>query len=544
MKRGSTIGRLPSVAMAFACAAGLLLAACSGQPDADDKTLRIAFGSDNTTFVSLDPFQVWWIEHRIVLRNVAESLTDQDPTTGEIIPWLARSWEVEPDGLAYTFALRDDVTFSNGTPFDAAAVKTAFDANKALAARNPSVFGATYLAGYERSEVIDDHTIRIVLSQPNAGFLQATSTTNLSILAPESYALSPEERSRGRIIGTGPFILESYTPEVGLRLVRRVGYAWPSGAVRNPGEALIERVEVSYIPEETVRNGKFLQGAVDIAWPRAPFPDADLRLFKARGIAIHSRSLPGPALNLFPNTRKGKILADRTVRQALQKAIDRTSYAATVYDADFPVVESVLDTTTPYFKTQKAKLAYDPEGAARLLDAAGWKPGKDGYRYRDGKRLTLVRNLLTETAGDVLVQDQFRKVGIDVQLRMLVAGEYAAASAAGNYDLVATYMTRGDPVILQAILDPRYSRGSALATNAYEPGTLARAQALFDTGLVTTDPAVRARAYGDLQDLLIDEGVAFPIYERIWQAAVSDKVRGFTWTAEGFAAFNDIEVRR
>ncbi|MET0241175.1 MAG: ABC transporter substrate-binding protein [Sphingobium sp.] len=524
--------------------AALLLLSCSKQPEADNGTLKVAFGKDNTAFVSLDPFQVWWIEHRIVLRNVAESLTDQDPATGAIIPWLAKSWEISPDGLEYTFTLRDDVTFSNGSKFDASAVKTAFDADKALVEKLPTVFGATYLSGYDHADILDDHRIRLVLARPNGGFLQATSTTNLAILAPESYARSPEERSRGAIIGTGPFTLERYTPEVGLTLVKRKGYGWPSRVVKNPGEAKVERIEVSYIAEDTVRNGKFLQGSVDIIWPRAPFPDADLNLLKQGGATIESRSLPGPSLNLFPNTRNGRTLSDPVVRQAVQKAIDRPSYARTVYNPDFPVVEGPFDKTTPYFRSQKAKLVYDPAGAERLLDGAGWKKGTDGFRSKDGKRLVLRINSQTDTPGNVLLQDQLRKVGIDVQIVVLVPGEYAAAIKAGKYDLTGSYMTRGDPVILQTILDPRYSRGSALATNAFTPDLLKKAQHLFDAGLITSDPAKRAEAYGALQDLLIDQSIAFPVYERIWQAALSKNVKGFAWTAEGFASFNDLEIKR
>ena len=522
----------------------LALTACSpGNEASAGKTLNIAFWGDNTTLVSLDPFQVYWLEHRVLLRNVAESLTDQDPDSGQIIPWLAKSWEASADALSYTFHLRQDVTFSNGERFDAHAVKAAFDSNKAFAAQLPATFGATYLAGYDHAEVVDDFTVRLVLSRPNAGFLQATSTTNLAILAPASYQLTAKARSLGNIIGTGPFTLDHYTPEVGARLVKRSDYAWPSANVHNRGAAHVDAINISYIPEESVRNGLFLQGKADILWPRNPFSEVDLKLFQAKGATIQSRSLPGPALNLYPNTRDNRLLADRQVRLALQKAIDRTSYAHTVYNAQFPVVSGVYDVTTPYFKPQANKLVYDPAGAEQLLDAAGWPKGEDGYRYKNGKRLTLRYNLTpAESAGDVLVQDQLRKVGIDLKLNVLTRAEWVAGNAAGSYDLTSTYMTRADPIILQTILDPRSANSATLATNTYEPQTLTRAQALFDSGITATDDAQRAQAYGQLQDLLIDEASAFPLYERVWQAATAPRVKDFRWTAEGFALFSDIEV--
>ncbi|WNW10338.1 ABC transporter substrate-binding protein [Pseudomonas sp. DTU_2021_1001937_2_SI_NGA_ILE_001] len=527
-----------------ACALGLALGGCSPTADSTaSKTLNIAFWGDNTTLVSVDPFQVYWLEHRVLLRNVAESLTDQDPETGRIIPWLAERWEVSPDALSYTFHLRQDVTFSNGERFDAQAVKTAFDSNKAFATQLPATFGATYLAGYDHAEVLDTFTVRLVLSRPNAGFLQATSTTNLAILAPASYQLTAQERSLGKIIGTGPFVLEHYTPEVGARLVKRADYAWASANVRNQGAAHLDSVEIRYIPEESVRNGLFLQGKADILWPRNPFSEVDATLFQSKGATIQSRSLPGPALNLYPNTRNGRLLGDRQLRLALQKAIDRSSYAHTVYNAAFPVVRGVYDVTTPYFKEQSAKLAYDPQGAERLLDAAGWNKAADGYRYKNGQRLTLRYNLTpAESAGDVLIQDQLRKVGIDLKLNVLTRAEWVAGNSSGNYDLTSTYMTRADPIILQTILDPRAANSATLATSTYEPATLVRAQALFDQGITATADAQRADAYGQLQDLLVDEASAFPIYERVWQAATAPRVKNFHWTAEGFAFLSDIQV--
>ncbi|MFF7710918.1 ABC transporter substrate-binding protein [Pseudomonas sp. NPDC007930] len=525
-------------------ALALSLGACGNNTaEPASKTLRIAFWGDNTNLVSIDPFQVYWLEHRVVLRNVAESLTDQDPDSGKIIPWLAERWAVSADAREYTFYLRQGVTFSDGSAFDANAVKTAFDADKAFASKLPSTFGATYLAGYDHAEVIDAHTVKLVLSTPNAGFLQATSTTNLAILAPASYALSAEERSKGKIIGTGPFVIDHYTPEKDLKLVKRKGYAWPSANMANPGEAHLDAVEVSYIPEDSVRNGLFLQGKADILWPRYPFSEVDLKLLQSKNAVLQSRSLPGPAWNLYPNTRNGRILGDLNVRLALSKAIDRGSYARTVYNPQFPVVKGVYDVTTPFFRDQSAKLGFDPAAAASLLDGAGWALGEGGYRYKGGQRLSLVYNVpVKETAGDVLIQDQLRKVGIELKLKVQTKAEWAATNASGNYDLTNTYMTRADPIILQTVLDPRSANSSTLATNTYTAATLPKAEALFDQGLTATQSAQRSDAYGQLQDLLIDQGSAIPVYERVWQAATAPRVKHFKWTAEGFALLGDIEV--
>ena len=187
----------------LAAAALTLLAACggsstpspattSGAPHAGG-TLDLAFWPDNAAFNCVDPFQTYWIEHRTVIRNFADSLTDQDPATGKIVPWLATSWKVAGSGKSYTFTLRDGVTFSDGTKLDATAVKTSFDGDAALLKDLPTAYGGVYIAGYAGTDVIDDHTVRVRFSEPNAAFLQATSTTNLAILAPSSYAKTPEQ---------------------------------------------------------------------------------------------------------------------------------------------------------------------------------------------------------------------------------------------------------------------------------------------------------------------------------------------------------------
>ena len=117
--------RLQRTLASAAILLALGLSGCSpSQPDAQAaSTLKIAFFNDNTQLVSIDPFQVYWLEHRVVLRNVVEALTDQDPQTGQIIPWLAERWEVSEDSRQFSFHLREGVTFADGSPLDAAAVK-------------------------------------------------------------------------------------------------------------------------------------------------------------------------------------------------------------------------------------------------------------------------------------------------------------------------------------------------------------------------------------------------------------------------------------
>ena len=184
--------------VALAAASVVALAGCStsattasapdaaGDPVAGGE-LTVEFWPDNAAFACVDPFQTYWIEHRQVIRNYADSLTDQDPETGEIVPWLATDWEISPDGLTYTFNLRDDVTFSDGTAFTADSVVLALESAKATLAAAPGAYGGVYISGLDGATAVDEDTVEIHITTPNAAFHQGTSTTNLAILAASSY---------------------------------------------------------------------------------------------------------------------------------------------------------------------------------------------------------------------------------------------------------------------------------------------------------------------------------------------------------------------
>lgn len=119
----------------------------------------------------------------MVQRAVLDSLVFQKPD-GSFVPWLAKKWEVSEDGTAYTFHLRDDVTFTDGEKFDAAAVKANFDRIADPATK--SAQAASMLGGelYKGTEVVDPTTVKVTFAQPYAPFLQAASTAQLGFYAP------------------------------------------------------------------------------------------------------------------------------------------------------------------------------------------------------------------------------------------------------------------------------------------------------------------------------------------------------------------------
>ena len=549
-----------SAAVAAAAALSFVLAACSSNSSASSAaassnsgtpveggTLNVSFWMDNASLLCVDPFQTYWIEHRSEINNFTDSLTYQDPATGKIIPHLATSWTISPDGKTYTFKLRTDVTFSNGTAFNAAAVVANVNGWLATKKAVPGAYGDSYITNLVGAKAIDANTVQIDLSAPNASFLQATATTNLAILAPSAYQVSPAQRCLGKgLIATGPFVLQSYTPNVGLILTKRPGYHWAPSTDKNQGPAYLNQIDFHYIADDSVRTGDLLNGTTQIAWPRNPFSIQELAQIKQNGDVIETRSLPGVSYPYFANTTPGRPLSDPQLRQAIYQATDLQAIATTTHGSGYPVPQSVFDSTTPYFKSQSSKLGFDLAGAEKILQADGWTAGSGGIRVKNGQKLVLVAPQESFVAPGVeLWQSELLAAGIELQTPIIQASQlFAILDDPAKWDLFGSYLTRADPGALRSIILPGYATlpGLAKAVTAGDPSAATQIQALFTEATNTTDTSVTASAYGQLQDELINQGLAFPLLERVQYAGVSPKVHGFQFTDEAFLDAHSIWI--
>jgi len=539
--RASSLFALMVLAMA-GCGVSASSATSAGSASSHDPVRggNLTIGFDLNVENCLDPQQDFGLEQRDLDRNLVDSLTDQDPKTGQIVPWLATSWSVNSNSTVFTFHLRKGVTFSNGQPLTAAAVKTSFDGADKLGAL--SLLGITYLAGYEGTKVVNPSEVQISFKQPNAQFLQATATTVLGIEAPETYKYTPAQRCLGKFWGSGPFTLKSFTPGVSAVLLRRDGYAWPSSIESNKGSAYLDSITANWISQDSVLVGELDSGELDLAWPRVALSSANQSLIKGAGGSVFSRPYPGIVDLLMPNVSKGRILSDPVVRQALQESINRGQIASTAYWSGYPVVSSALENTTPDYTNESSLLGYDPKAAQTLLQDDGWKVGSDGIREKDGRQLVLIIPV-TESDDPIvdLLQSELKAVGIEVQEKLVTEADEDSLleKPGGDYDLFEDYYTRGDPSVLASILD------TAIATTAYvtqsQSSPVAKqVAALFAAGDAAVAPGTRSSVYAQLQSLLIKDGVVFPLDERLEVEGVGKDVHGLEVTDEGLLIANNI----
>jgi peptide/nickel transport system substrate-binding protein len=500
---------------------------------------NLTIGFDLNVENCIDPNQDFGLEQRDLDRNLVDSLTDQNPSTGALVPWLATSWSANKNSTVFTFNLRHGVTFSDGEPFNATAVKTAYDNVYKLGPL--SLLGITYVSGYKGTVVVNPYEVKVEFTAPNAQFLQASATTVMGILSPKSYANTPADRCLGKFWGSGPFTLQSFTPGVGAVLVRRPTYKWPSSIESNQGAPYLSSITAKWIPEDSVLIGSLDSGQLNLAWPRVALTPANRNLITGAGGSIFSRPYPGIVDMLMPNVTPGRILADPIVREALQESINRAQIASTVFSPDYPVVSSVLENTTPFYTDESSLLAYNPTAAEKLLQSDGWVKGSGGIRVKDGKKLTLIEPVTTDSPIVDLLQAQLAKVGIQLQQDLVTtAGDQALLdSPGGNYDLAETYYTRGDPDVLASVLDTAIVK-TPYVGQSQTPAEQTKLAALFAAGNKATVAAQRQSIYSQIQETLIKDDITFPVDERLEVTGIGKGVHGLQVTDEGLIIANNV----
>jgi peptide/nickel transport system substrate-binding protein len=156
---------------------------------------------------------------------------------------------------------------------------------------------------------------------------------------------------------------------------------------------------------------------------------------------------------------------------------------------------------------------YDPEGAGRILDEAGWVMGDDGIRVKDGQRLELVANVLADVPeyGELtqVVQAQLRDVGMDVSLKSLSRSPWFASNAEGDYNMVGMALWNTDPNMLRMLYG---TNGSVFTWSHYSNPEF---DALVNEGARITDVDARLALYAQAQRILVDDAVVLPIYDQV-----------------------------
>ena len=195
-----------------------------------------------------------------VLNQITDKLTYQNPKTLEIEPWIAKSWTINADATAYTFEIREGVTFSDGTPVDAAAVAKNFD-TYGLGNKELKLPVSEVINNYAGSEVLGPLTVKFSFSKPSPGFLQGTSVIGSGLVSLKTLALPFDQLGDAtKIVGSGPFVVARETLSREIAFTAREDYAWGPPRSSHGGRAYLDGITLIVTPEDSVRIGALLAG--------------------------------------------------------------------------------------------------------------------------------------------------------------------------------------------------------------------------------------------------------------------------------------------
>ncbi|WP_432840677.1 ABC transporter substrate-binding protein [Dactylosporangium sp. CA-092794] len=510
--------------------AGLLLAGCQGTPDdagaaagAPVQGGKLTWGIE-TEPVTFNPHQYAQAKARLLVWNSFEALLTHDDKGG-YVPWLAKSYEVSADGLTYTFKLRDDVTFSDGEKFDAAAVKANLDQLQ-VPGYAPSVL-STQLKNYKDATAVDPATIEVHLKQPDVLILDFFASPQGAQIAPNSFK-SPNLKAGGPdVFGTGPFILDRYTKGQEVHYKRNPNYNWAPANAGHQGAAYLDEITYRFLKESSVRVGALTSGQVDVV---EGVPATEQELVKADSNLTFSRSLnSGTAYSYYFNETKAPF-DDIRVRKAFRDAVDLDAVLQGVYRGTATRAWSILSPSGPFYDASLEKsYGNNPAEANSLLDQAGWSTkDADGFRTRDGQRLT-VRIVLSapfvRDKRDILAQAIQAAVkqsaGIDLQVKIVDQGTATDALNKNEFEIFDNSRADTDAGAALTLILPK---GAPINRHGYNSPEIDQ---LVAQSSATTDTAKRKEIYLKLQQLTVTDNVTLlPLYAPADQIAAQKKVGG------------------
>ena len=523
----------PLPLLALATVGALALAGCTaGADDAGDSatpveggTLTYATGDAEPT--CLDPHVGGNYPQALISTQYAESLVSKD-ADGEIVPWLAESWTEASDGLSWTFTLKPDVTFTDGTPFDAAAV-----AANVAHVQDPSTLSSTgylALAKVTGVEAVDDLTARIDLSTPDSALLESLTQPWLAMESPEALQRTQEVNCESPV-GTGPFVVDSWTKQEQVELSRNDDYSSPPADADHTGPAHLESVVWRFIPDSAARYAALQAGQVDVIDNAQP--DTLVAAEKDDAISEIDAPRPGASNRLELNSGKAPF-DDERVREAFVTGVDVDDAIDSLFFGTAERSYSPLSSVEPLAYSDPSLFEVDADAAGDLLDEAGWT-GRDseGYRTKDGTRLSLTfpvstnQSIPAEQSLFEQIQAGAKSLGFEVVLQPLDLSSWYGALATDDYDLVSAPYTKVGPDVLRILFD---TSGITPAPSGYFANHAQLSDPALDDLLTrasqTSDADERADLYQQAQQIVLESRTVLPLYDQQNHYLVGSSVTG------------------
>jgi peptide/nickel transport system substrate-binding protein len=441
--------------------------------------------------VTMDPPQITDLNSTRVIKRMFEGLTAQELGTYKIVPGLAQSWDISKDGLTYTFHLRPNVKFHDGTPLTAEAVKFCFD--RQMNDQGPFYATGTYpyvkgfLGNVAGVEVVNPSTVQIRLKSPLTPFLQYLAHHSLYIYSPEALKKWGKDVVK-HPVGTGPFKLETWEPGVRVVLTRNDQYWGGAPKIR----------QAIYVPiiEAQARLSAIKTGEIDMTMDVPPDSLQDLR--KDPDVVV-AEANSSAVWYVALNTRH-PALKDKRVRQALNYAIQKDAIIRDILKGTAIVATTPLSPVYgPYHEDKTARYPYDPEKAKALLKEAGYGNGFDVTFFvpESGSGMQSPVEMGT------VIQANLAAVGVRAKIQTMEWGAY-----------LKKYLDSPDMAEMSwnpSIGDPDHMMYMLLSSDRFPPAFNAgyyqnpRVDELLRKGRTTIDDKERIPLYREAQRLVMED---------------------------------------
>jgi peptide/nickel transport system substrate-binding protein len=495
----------------------------------------------NITFL-IQGYDTGWVSSKTSISsyegNLWGQLTDKlvyVDEKGQLSPWVAESWEELNGAKDFVLHLKPGVTFSDGTPLDAAAVVANLNAwAKGDPERGISKVGLFPSSNFVSAEASDAGTVRVSFSSPALGFIATLAYHGCILLSPKTLALPVDAQADlAQEIGSGPFVLKSWKQGDSYVLEKRKDYNWGPSALGHTGPARLDTITYKVIKDTSVRTSTVASGQAEVAFNVEP---QEIESLKAQGFTVGTPKYLGFVDGFQVNTQAFPT-NELNVRKAIQHGIDREEIRNTVYTPDWDAATTFIQGNVPEAGDYTSSFKYDPELAGKLLDDAGWKPGPDGYRVKDGKTLEfpLTPNpyVPSTKAEDELIAQQLQRIGIKVNLKVVDVAGYAAIQAS-RPPLFQTSRSFVDVGTVAGVLTSQNN-----GENWFNLGTGDQKLNDLSTAIASaSDRSARATVAGELQQHVLEQGYFIPLNQLVQRLyLISPKVRDVQYNGLAYANF-------
>ncbi|SMD01528.1 nickel ABC transporter substrate-binding protein [Sporomusa malonica] len=498
-----------------------LMAGCgskTSQAPAKEKVLNFSWAKD---IGALNPHM--YNPNQMFAQALVYEPLVQYSNDGKIIPWLAESWTISPDGKEYVFKLRKDVKFSDGTQFNAAAVKKNFDAVLANSKRHDWL---AFIRQIKETHVMDDNTFKLVLKDAYYPVLQELALVRpIRFLAPSQF---PDNGNTGegikKPIGTGPWVLSEYKQGEVAVFVRNEHY-W--GA-----KPKVDKLVVKIIPDSESRVVAFEKKELNLIYGNGSISLDAFKHLQASGKYETKLSEPLATRVLAINSNKG-VTKELKVRQAIQHAFNKDAFVKGVLYGTEHKADTLLATNFPYCNLGLTPYAYSADKAKALLEEAGWKEikGKE-FREKDGQVLELEfcfesTDAIQKSVAEVL-QGDLKKIGIKVKLTGEELLSIVQRQKDGNFNIIYSD-TWGAPYDPHSLVGSMRAPGHADYQAQVGLSMKADIDRIATEALVSTDEAKRQALYKEIFTTLHEQAVYLPLSYLANIAVYPKNVTGVTF---------------